>query len=322
MPSIAVLIGVSTYKSEAHLPACSHDVENLRQLLAATKKYDEIVSLTERTDASQLKDDLRAFFMRHQTGGPIEEAFVYFSGHGTYQNDAMFCCSDFDASRPATTSISNAELDDLLRSVEPEIAVKVIDACQSGSPYIKDAGASFEKALSSSKLRSFLCMTSSRQDQSSYATAAESDFTSCWISAALSKSDGSVFYRDIQAYLADSFSSHPDQTPYFVNQGTSLEVFSAVTDEMRSLRSARQKIPSVAKANTDVITAIERVIAKEDARFVALADASKAIEKCKASLLAYQVSDHIVQAFYSCAVSLEPKLDALPRAAAIAQFAV
>jgi hypothetical protein len=79
---------------------------------------------------------LRSFFSKYQTGGNIDETLIYFSGHGVYQNDALLCCTDFDINRPATTSISNSELDDLLRSVKPNVAVKVIDACQSGSPYI------------------------------------------------------------------------------------------------------------------------------------------------------------------------------------------
>jgi len=188
--NIAILIGISKYKSEAPLPACSHDVENMRRLLAATKKYDDIQLVHVNTNASQVKDALRQFFAKYQATAGIEEALIYFSGHGTYQNDAMLCCSDFDSNRPATTSISNGELDDLLRSAKPNVAVKIIDACQSGSPYIKDASAGFEKALSKSSLNSFICMASSRQDQQSYASAGESIFTAKWIDAALSKING------------------------------------------------------------------------------------------------------------------------------------
>ncbi len=220
--NIAVLIGVSLYKVAAPLPACTADAKQMHKLLSAAKKYDDIFCLTQNTNAAPLKDALRTFFAKHQNLPDIDEALVYFSGHGVYHQDALFCCSDFDANRPASTSISNEEIDDLLRSVSPNVAVKVIDACQSGSPYIKDASAGFEKALRSSRLDSFICMTSSRLDQSSYATAEESAFTSKWINAALCKQDGSVLYRDIQAALADSFVDTPEQTPFFVSQGTGL----------------------------------------------------------------------------------------------------
>lgn len=239
--NIAILIGISKYKNQADLPACSYDVKNLRNVLVATKKYDDVEIVVENTNSSHVKDALRDFFAKYQSAAPIREALVYFSGHGTYQSDALLCCSDYDASRPATTSISNTELDDLLRSVNPDVAVKIIDACQSGAPYIKDANAGFEKSLKSSQLNSFICMASSKQNQSSFASTTESFFTSKWIDAALVKHEGKVLYRDIQAALADAFVSTPEQTPFFVNQGTGLEFFAEVTDEMRALGSQRKK---------------------------------------------------------------------------------
>jgi uncharacterized caspase-like protein len=215
--NIAILIGVSSYRTEAPLPACAADAEQMRRLLHATKKYDDIVCLVDRTDAAPLKEALRSFFAKYRSSTGLTEALVYFSGHGVYHNDALLCCSDFDSNRPESTSISNSELDDLLRSVSPEVAVKVIDACQSRSPYIKDANAGFEKALTASRLKSFICMASSRLDQSSYATATESAFTAKWIEAGLNKQDGTILYRDIQGALADAFVTKSEQTPFFVH---------------------------------------------------------------------------------------------------------
>lgn len=212
--NIAIVIGVSKYRSQPSLPSCTNDAENMRDLLVATKKYDDICFVNGPTDSGPVKDQLRAFFQQHQKGSRLSEALIYFSGHGVYLNDALLCCSDFDAARPSTTSISNSELDDLLRSVNPEVAVKIIDACQSGSAYIKDADSGFAKALRTSKLRSFVCMASSRQDQASYASAMESHFTAALINAALAKESGTVYYRDIQAALADAFAENVEQTPF------------------------------------------------------------------------------------------------------------
>jgi hypothetical protein len=253
--NIAILIGISTYKIAAPLPACVADVKHMRRVLQATKKYENICCLTEQTNSGFLKDALRGFFAEYQTQNAprVNEVFIYFSGHGIYHTDALLCCSDFDPARPATTAISNEELDDLLRSVSPEVAVKIIDACQSGSPYIKDASAGFEKALMrTSRLKSFICMASSRLDQSSYATAEASAFTTKWIDAALYKNDGMVLYRDIQASLADAFVNTPEQTPFFVNQGTGLEQFSTVTEEMRLLATKRCKGLVVAPLEDDL----------------------------------------------------------------------
>lgn len=319
--NIAILIGVSTYKSQATLPACAFDVENMRRLLAATKKYDDIQCIKDGTNASQVKDALRSFFAKHQNSSDISETLIYFSGHGVYQNDALLCCSDFDANRPATTSVSNSELDDLLRSVKPDVAVKIIDACQSGSPYIKDASAGFEKALGTSQLNSFICMASSQQDQSSYATSNESAFTAKWIDAALSKQGGTILYRDIQAALADAFVTDADQTPFFVNQGTGLEVFSTVTGDMRNLLASRSKLVEPEKPNDAIAQLIESEVSKRDVQFVSHDSAIAAIEQSKISLIEQPGGDTLVAKFYTKSVSTDFKLAAIPKSREVAEFA-
>ncbi len=319
--NIAILIGIENYKLQTSLPACRLDAENMKRLLAATKKYDDIQLVVENTNASQVKDALRQFFAKYQSTSGIEEVFVYFSGHGVYQNDAMLCCSDYDTNKPATTSVSNAELDDLLRSVMPTVAVKVIDACQSGSPYIKDPSASFEKALSKSPLGAFICMASSRQDQSSYASARESFFTKRWIDAALSKEDGSVLYRDIQAALADAFVSDPDQTPFFVSQGSGLEVFSAVNDDMKALNSARAKALTPEKPEAAIAQLIKAQVENRDKAFIAHKVVLDAVELSKTALMASGVSEPLVNDFYVKSVNTDIKLPSIPKARSVASFA-
>ncbi|NBD20964.1 hypothetical protein GTZ97_09810 [Aquabacterium fontiphilum] len=319
--NIAILIGISNYLSEIPLPACKLDAENMRTLLSATRKYDDIQIITDQTTASQVKDSLRSFFAKYQDREDIEEAFIYFSGHGLFQNDALLCCSDFDSARPATTSISNAELDDLLRSVKPNVAVKIIDACQSGSPYIKDANAGFEKALGRSQLKSFICMASSRQDQSSYASATESFFTSKWIEAALSKREGAILYRDIQAALADAFVTSSDQTPFFVNQGSGLEVFCHVGEDIRSLHDARTKSTTAEKPELTIANQIEIEVRHRDSQFVPHEQVLQAIESTKTSIINAKISDSIVSRFYSLSAKIDGKLAQIPKSKAVATFA-
>ena len=111
--NIAVVIGVSEYKLAAQLPACLSDVAQMNHLLLATSKYDDICCITSGTEATPLKEALRKFFGKyHNSDSLMEEALVYFSGHGVYHNDVLLCCSDFDPNRPASTSISNEEIDD------------------------------------------------------------------------------------------------------------------------------------------------------------------------------------------------------------------
>ena len=319
--NIAVLIGISNYKNASHLPACEHDVDNMKRLLDSTRKYEDIVTIKDNTSANHVKESLRSFFSKYQSSANIEEVFIYFSGHGIYVNDAMLCCSDFDATKPSTTSLSNSELDDLLRSISPNVAVKIIDACQSGSPYIKAVDGSFEKSFKTSPLKSFICMTSSQQDQSSFATATESLFTSKWIDAALAKDDGIVLYRDIQAALADEFVQHPDQTPFFVNQGSGLETFSAVTIEMKTLFSIRSKSPIIPEAEDSIMKILNGEIQKRDSMFVPRARVTETIEAAKEFIIKYTIKDTIVSKLYKQTISTDARLPSIPKVSEVATFA-
>ena len=320
--NIAILLGVSSYLHEQALPACAHDVENMHQLLEATGKYGDILLIKDATKASSVKSSLRDFFGKFQGRDDVEEIFFYFSGHGVHHNDeALLCCSDFDYKKPSTTSIGSSELDDLIRSVSPAVAVKVIDACQSGSPYIKDSGLGFEKALSKSPLKSFICMASSRQDQSSFATMQESFFTSAWINAAIERSDGAVLYRDIQASLADEFVDTPEQTPFFVSQGSGLEIFGVVTEAMRAISKARSSSTVSSTAKASIIEILTEKIAEKDKAFVPQLSVINAVEASKAAILSGVISDSVVSAFYSLKVALGLKLATLPNVVDVARFA-
>lgn len=322
--NVAVVIGVSRYSSAAALPACRMDAELMRTLLAATGKYSEILVLSAVTESGPLKEALRGFFGRHQAAESVEEVVFYFSGHGTFHSDALLCCSDFDPHRPSTTSLSNSEVDDLLRSLNPAVAVKIIDACQSGSPYIKDAAPGFEKALRESRLKSFICMASSRADQSSYVGAELSVFTDRLADAALARSEGTVLYRDIQASLADAFASTPEQTPFFVVQGTGLEAFATITVEMRALaerRTREQALPAVPEGHAPLVERIVAEVSRVDRLYISAEEAARAVKQAGEGLERAVLSNAIVARFYDMRCSREGTLAAIPASRALAQFA-
>lgn len=317
--NLALLIGIEKYDRLPSLAACANDLVNMHELLKATNKYQEIKVL-DVTSAEEVKKSLRDFFSKFSNSSKVNEVFVYFSGHGGYQNDALFCCSDFDNKRASTTSISNAELDDLLRSINPKVAVKVIDACQSGAPYIKDSVDGFVKSLGASRLSSFVCMSSSQHDQNSYATNTGSDFTNAWIESALSKQTGDILYRDIQAALADAFSSIPSQTPYFVNQGSGLETFSAVTEEMRELSAARIIDLSPLNNEKNIEEILKYEISKNDSNHVDHADAIAAVETSFDLLASKKISDTLVSKFYKKTILTSLKLVDLPQTKLFSAF--
>lgn len=316
--NLALLIGIDTYDRLPALPACANDLAIMHQTLKATNKYHHI-ELIANASAENAKEKLRNFFVSHNNASSIEEIFVYFSGHGAFQDDALFCCADFDAKRAATTSISNAELDDLLRSASPKVAVKVIDACQSGAPYIKDVDNGFLKSIKTSRLSSFICMASSQHDQYSYASNLTSHFTAAWVDAALSKTTGSILYRDIQASLADTFSSSPGQTPFFVNQGSALEIFSMVTEEMVSLHAVRSSNPEQ-KSEKSISEILRQQISKNDSQFVEFEKVADTLYKSMQLLNEAGIQDALVSEFYKKSVNSDLKLNGLPRARSFAEF--
>lgn len=319
--NIAILIGVSNYKNAIQLPACKLDVENMHRLLSATGKYEEVHKVIDPINTDELKDSIRSFFTKYKSSPPIQEAFVYFSGHGTYQNDALLCGPDFDSERPSSTSISNSELDDLLRSINPQVSVKVIDACNSGFTYIKDANSGFEKSLQKSTLGSFICMASSRQDQSSYANALESYFTSKWIDAAIAKENGTILYRDIEAVLADAFANNQKQTPFFTRQGSGLEIFSNANSALLQLKNDRAKALDPAASKTDLKTSLTQEITKRDREFVSYDNVLSAVEKSKDNISKYVILDDLVKEFYNKTTQTDLTLSAIPNMRAVAIFA-
>ena len=324
MPNVALIIGISEYKNLGALSACKFDALRMNDLLLATKKYDDIRCIVDSTDTDKIKEEIRLFFEKHAASeNSIDEAFVFISGHGTYSDDALFCCSDFDPDKPKSTSISSSELDDLLRSVGSNVAVKVIDACHSGSTYIKDSEESFEKALEpkGAAFKSFICMASSRQDQKSYAVAHESKFTASWMNAALQKDSGTVLYRDIKAALADAFSGNPKQTPHFVDQGSGLEKFCQVTEEMRQLKTSNfpsaQPTETKESAEDYLLTAVKSFRANPIAKNAAIG----AIDSSAALIGGAKIADEVVSAIYEISCDLSIKLKDLPKKRAIAEFA-
>ena len=238
--NLAIIIGVSNYTHVSPLPGCAADVQHMRDLLIATGKYDNIVCINHQTRQRHIKSRLDKIVANYKSRS-INELFVYFSGHGVFDEQALLCCSDYHPHRAHETSIENDYLDDVIRLLNPQLAVKVIDACQSGEPYIKSPNEAFKQSLNKRPLEAFICMASSRYDQVSMATAQGSTFTQRWIDAALCRSRGVIHYSDIQRYLALSFANDLRQQPYFVNQGCALETFSEVTLEMNLLFKARRK---------------------------------------------------------------------------------
>jgi hypothetical protein len=232
--NLAVIISVSDYQSVSALPGCRLDGQYMRQLLELTGKYDDILVLDNSPSTTEIRLAMHDLASRHQHE-LIDEVFWYFSGHGLYCGDARYCGRDYSPQLSESTSLGNREVDHLIRLVRPRVVVKVIDACQSGAPYIKSPTPAFHQAIERSRLESFISMSSCTREQSSYARLYGSDFTLAWLDAVLHRRSGVVTYRQIEQSLIEQFQKRQDQTPYFVKQGIGQEVFCRITPQMQSL---------------------------------------------------------------------------------------
>ncbi len=232
MSNVAILIGNATYDRLPALACCRSDVIAVTELIKATGRYDEIRSL-EDASADDIRSQIRDLL---STSDKIEEFLFYFSGHG-FQRDAefYFCAKSFDPARPNDTGLSHDELSNLMRSGNPELAVKIIDACSSGSPLIKG---DFEfLPIEKGGFRNVIQIASCLDNQSSLTGEPLSEFTEALCHAALGKSEGPTYYSDIINSLRDEYIDNDARTPHFVSQGTGREVFiteGSLIDEFRS----------------------------------------------------------------------------------------
>lgn len=230
--NLAIVIGVSEYENVNDLPGCQSDVDLISKLLEVTSKWDDVLTISKQTDSKSIKAKLSEFIKKHQDE-KVHDVFFYFTGHGLFDgSEFYYVLSDFSDDKRKQTSLENAELDNLLRSLGAEITIKVVDACQSGTRYVKDPE-SFSKFLITAEKAFKKCYFyfSSNNDQYSYQTAKISDFTQGFVTAFIDRPNTEVRYKDIMDSLADRFEANTKQTPFFIMQGNYTETFGFVSQE-------------------------------------------------------------------------------------------
>ncbi|MDD1795162.1 caspase family protein [Enterovibrio sp. ZSDZ42] len=229
---LAMLIGVSDYENEASLEPCSRDLDLMSSIINLTEKYDDCLILNNSPNSSSAKSDLSSFIRKYNDDN-IEEVFFYYTGHGTrYGDDFLYLFSDFSSTKVEQTSLRNSELDSMLKSLKPNLAVKIVDACQSGTEYIKsnnDLQVVFEKSSTNNFKKTYFLFSSSNT-QSSIALPDYSVFTKSFARSLQSFNGKDIRFRDIMAYISDDNAVQKYQTPLFVQQADNTEVFCNVSD--------------------------------------------------------------------------------------------
>ena len=239
---IAIVIGVSEYDNLNNLYACKNDANLMNILLQNTGEYDEILLINEETSSVNIKEKLFGYIKTKNEelkskNIHLEEVLFYYSGHGTYREEEFYyTTSDFDINKLRTTSIENSELDDALRSLNPKLTIKIVDACESGTRYIKNVDDINFKYLDNTKGKFNDCyfLYSSHSDQNSIAGKVLSYFTEVFIESIISRDCGKIRYRDIADYISDKFEElNIKQKPYYVNQSSNTEQFCNITDSLK-----------------------------------------------------------------------------------------
>jgi hypothetical protein len=138
MANLGIIIAISDYIHDAkNLPACSRDGSAIAEILHRSGRFDDIIRIDKETKSTQVKQRLTEFIRSHSNGN-VEEIFFYFTGHGVfYDNEFYYLLTDYQQRRIRQTSLENTELDKLVRSLNPSLFVKIVDACHSGMTYIK-----------------------------------------------------------------------------------------------------------------------------------------------------------------------------------------
>ena len=233
--NLAIVIGVEQYESTRfkNLPACHNDAETFNKVIKTVKNFDDILYINNNESGRIIKVKISKFIEKH-TNSDINEFIFYFSGHGERDVDDLFyLMSDYEQSKKETTGLRNSELDGMIRSLSPNLCVKIVDSCFSGTQYIKSDYSEadfFKKSADKNKLNNLYFWFSSEGDKESLAGKEFSKFTESILTAIL-EYEGDVRYLDISAYVADDLSSNTSQKPFFVSQANNTELFGCVTKE-------------------------------------------------------------------------------------------
>ena len=252
--NIAILMAQSDYKNASKLSACKNDLQLVRNIVEKSKKYDDILVLDDTVSkALDANEKIIQFIEKYKNGNSIDEVFLYFSGHGNFvDNEFYFVWGDYDESKKRQTCLENSTIDSFLKSVNAKLTIKIVDACQSGVPYLK-GGEEFDKFLNTSKNSFNKCyfLFSSQNDEPSKASSYISYFTKSIVDSLNSFDVGRIVrYKDIMNYVSDEFEKTKDQTPFFITQCDLTDSFIEMNSDIKLfLESGYSKSSSVEESS-------------------------------------------------------------------------
>jgi hypothetical protein len=264
----AIIISVSTYEHEqfmSHLPACQRDSDMMLRIIQGTGKYDKLLKLDNSPHSANALARLTEAIREWQEL-EIEEVFFYYSGHGIlHEGEFLFPFTNFHPASKCTTSLPNSQLDQMLRSLAPSVAIKVIDACQAGTEYIKGSS-EINEAMNTSKesFKSLYFFYSSKNFQKSYVDESFSYFTQSFAKSLLLHEGSEIRYHDIISHIRDD-RFPAGQIPLYITQSSATEVFCNVTTELAAFVKAALPLGGEEQSQVQVSLAEDKDLLREDA---------------------------------------------------------
>ncbi|HCE3405209.1 TPA: caspase family protein [Vibrio parahaemolyticus] len=314
--NLGIVLAVSDYGNPQNdLPGCDADGQAISTILKLDDKFNDLLVLSENTTSANVKTHLIEFINKHKEQ-EIEEVVFYYTGHGDFSGkEFYFLLSDYDPARRKQTTLENAELDNLLKTLGAKVTVKIVDACHSGQAYIKDSDA-FDKYLNETKSSFDKCyfMYSSQVEQYSYQDESLSFFTKSIVDAVREHSSNLIRYKDVIDFVSDSFESNSEQTPFFVVQADFTEPFCTVS---KSLRDALREFTvsddlAVEKEETKFLSIVDRIKADAE-RYCTKEEAYEQFSKFVEKFSEFGFEGELGQ-LYTCKVSVNDDSPRSPQA--------
>lgn len=321
--NLAIILAVSKYKIPGNdLPACKKDGEIINNILTSSGKYDHVLYINDDQTSIEVKDLLGQFFATYREED-INEFFFYYSGHGDFSKGKFhYLLSDYDEKRKNQTTLENEEFDSLIRSLGAQLVVKVVDACHSGSRYIKDFDI-LPKYFNESKTGFNNCyfLYSSLTSQYSYQDDNLSDFTKSFVEAIKVHPTDEISFKHIIEYITDEFENIGEQTPFYVIQAQMTEKFLKYNKELKKfLKELNLSVKIDSKEEKKKISILGMIIdsAKE---YVDQDGAIRAMQFCKTEFEKQSLGKEINELF-SLSFDFNQRHNELPGSLAIGRWLI
>ena len=308
--NIAILMAQSDYKNASKLPACKNDLRLVKNVIEKSKKYSDILVLDDEVDkALDANEKIIHFLEKYKDGKSVDEILLYFSGHGNFvDNEFYYVWGDYEESKKRQTCLENSTIDSFLKTINAKLTIKIVDACQSGVPYLK-GGEEFDKFLNSSKNSFNKCyfLFSSQNDEPSKASSQISYFTKSIIDSLCSFDIGRIVrYKDIMNYVSDEFERTKDQTPFFITQCDLTDSFIEMNSDIKHFFDSeyfeKTSVTESSETAVDEKQAISDLIKKDAERYVSFETVKNCLISLKHKLKAQTLDPWLVD-FYSLEIT-------------------